>query len=86
MGPSPSAGPAPGEKTKSRWMGEVAKELFGLMVFPNFLIKSLEVVMAIHPSQHAETDQPARMCPASLGAEQGCKVGGLVFQPSHFPS
>lgn len=71
VGPSTSAGPAPGEKPRARWMRELAKELFGLSVFPNFIIKSLEVVVAIRPPLHAETDQPAWMCPAS---QRGCKA------------
>lgn len=64
---------------------ELANELFGLMVFPNFIIKSLEGVEAIHLPLHAGTDQPARMCPASLDAQRDGKVWGLVFQSLHFP-
>jgi len=67
-------------------MRELAKELFGLMVFPNFIIKSSEVAVAIHPPLHAEMEQLAWMRPASLDAQWGCKVGGLVFQPLRLPS
>lgn len=88
VGLSPSAGPAPGEKPKARWMRELAKELFGLMVFPNFIIKSLEVVVATHPPLHAGMDQPAWMRPASLDAQQGgwfCSLYTFHLSPDVIP-
>lgn len=65
---------------------DLANELFGLMVFPNFMMKSLEVVEVIHPPLHAEMDQLAWMCSASPDVQWGGQAGGLVFQPLHLPS
>lgn len=84
VGPSTSAGPSPGEKPRARWVRELAKELFGLSVFPNFIIKSLEVAVAIHPPLHAETDQPAWNVPGITAGLQS--VGGGAGFPAFMPS
>lgn len=39
-------------------MRDLGKGLLGLMVSENFIAKSLEAIVAIHPPLHAEMDEP----------------------------
>lgn len=47
-------------------MREMAKELFHLVVFLIFIMKSLDVVAAIHPPLHTGMDQPASRQPREV--------------------
>lgn len=61
-------------------MRELPKELFHLVVFLIFIMKSLDVAVAIHPPLHTGMDQSALMCPVS---QWSSKVGFFsAFRPS----